>query len=258
MASFKRVKSSKLRGIAMLKIKEKLQKARPKTSIENPYLNARRSWNAHVSGLMKSVQVWQLVGLISLLITLTAVGGLLFIGSQSKFIPLIFQQYASGNTLSVTRADKVADASLEDYQNVAARFIENIRLVTADSDLQKKAILQTYSFINGNDAALSKANQYFNGSEEANPFNRAALEIVSVDIRSVLQETKSSWQVAWSETIRNRDGTLKSQPQAMKAILTLYQNSNLNDSNATLLKNPHFIFVRDFNWSKDLQLGVSP
>lgn len=105
---------------------------------QNPYLNARRSWNEHVGGLMKSVQVWQLVGLGSLLIALTAVGGLIIIGSQSKFIPLVFQQDASGNTLSITRADKVGDATLEDYQSIAARFIETIRLVTADADLQKR------------------------------------------------------------------------------------------------------------------------
>lgn len=225
---------------------------------QNPYLNARRSWNEHVGGLMKSVQVWQLVGLGSLLIALTAVGGLIIIGSQSKFIPLVFQQDASGNTLSITRADKVGDATLEDYQSIAARFIETIRLVTADADLQKKAILQTYSYLNGSDAAVSKANQYLNGSAEANPFNRAAFEIVSVDIRSVLRETESTWQVDWIETIRNRDGTLKSPPKAMKALLTLYQNPQLSDSsNETLLKNPHFIFVRDFSWSSDLQSGVN-
>ncbi|HCX3426316.1 TPA: conjugal transfer protein TrbF, partial [Legionella pneumophila] len=76
-----------------------------KSITNNPYLNARRAWNVHTAGLMKSLQVWQLVGLSSLLIALAAVGGLIVIGSQSKFIPLVFQQDANGNTLSVTRAD---------------------------------------------------------------------------------------------------------------------------------------------------------
>jgi type IV secretion system protein VirB5 len=236
-----------------------MKKPKQKIETDNPYLNARRAWNEHVGGLMKSVQVWQTVALSSLLITLAAVGGIIVIGSQSKFIPLVFQQDASGNTLSVTRADKVAEANLEDYRHVAARFIENIRLVSVDSDLQKKAILQTYSYLNGNDAAVSKANHYFNHSAKANPFNRAGLETVNVEIRSVLQETESAWQVAWIETIRNRDGALKSEPQTMKAILTLYQNPKISDSsNEALLKNPHFIFVRDFNWSKELQPGVIP
>lgn len=68
-----------------------------KNLTSNPYLNARRAWNAHTAGLMKSLQVWQLVGLGSLLVALACVGGLITIGSQSKFIPLVFQQDANGN-----------------------------------------------------------------------------------------------------------------------------------------------------------------
>jgi type IV secretion system protein VirB5 len=78
----------------------------------NPYLNAKRAWNTHTAGLMKSLQIWQLIGLSSLLVALAAVGGLIAIGSQSKFVPLVFQQDYSGNTLSVTRADRVGQASI--------------------------------------------------------------------------------------------------------------------------------------------------
>lgn len=87
---------------------------------------------------MKSLQVWQLVGLGSLLVALACVGGLITIGSQSKFIPLVFQQDANGNTLSVTRADNVIQASIDDYRAAAAHFIENIRMVSLDVELQKK------------------------------------------------------------------------------------------------------------------------
>lgn len=107
-------------------------------NVSNPYLNARRAWNVHTAGLMKSLQVWQVVAIGSLLIALAAVGGVISIGSQSKFIPLVFQQDANGNTLSVTRGDLVSEASLDDYRAAAAHFIESLRLVSADADLQKR------------------------------------------------------------------------------------------------------------------------
>jgi type IV secretory pathway TrbF-like protein len=218
----------------------------------NPYLNAKRAWNHHTAGLMKSLQLWQLVGLASLLISLASVGGLIVIGSQSKFIPLVFQQDASGNTLSVTRADKVGDASLDDYRAAAAHFIENIRMVSIDVELQKKAVFQVYSYLNQNDAALAKVQEFYN----VNPFERAAHEIVSIEIRSVLQESNDTWQVDWIENVRNRDGSVKEKPYKMKAMLSLYQNNELNDaSNESILKNPHLIYVRDFNWSYDLKHG---
>lgn len=218
---------------------------------ENPYLNARRSWNAHVAGLMSAVQVWQMVALLCLLIGLSGVGGMIYIGSQSKFIPLVFQQDRGGNTISVTRADKIADAQVDDYRTATAMFIENIRTVTADADLQRKAVWQVYALLSANDPATKKANEYLNGKEDANPFNRAANEIVNVQIHSVLQLSKESWQVDWDETIRHRDGSMKGEVTHWRAIVNLYQNEPTTDtSNIEALRNPHFIFVRDFNWSR--------
>lgn len=217
----------------------------------NPWVNARRAWNSHTNGLMSALQIWQAIGIGSLLITTGAVGGLVYMGSQTKFIPLVFQQDQSGNTISMTRADRVPDAKLDDYRSSAAHFIETIRTVTVDSELQRKAILETYAFLSTNDPSLAKANDYLNGSKEANPFHRAITEMVSVDIQGVLQQSKESWQVDWIETCRNRDGSLKTKPVLMRAIVTLYQNQPTHDtSTIEALRNPHFIFVRDFNWSK--------
>ncbi|HAU1711825.1 TPA: conjugal transfer protein TrbF [Legionella pneumophila] len=223
---------------------------------DNPFLNARRAWNVHTAGLMKSVQVWQLVGLSSLLVALAAVGGLISIGTQSKFIPLVFQQDVNGNTLSVTRADRVGQANIDDYRAAAAHFIENIRMVSSDVELQKKAVFQVYSYLNQNDAALAKVQEFYSNKQQSNPFERATHEIVSIEIRSVLQESDETWQVDWVETVRNRDGTLKEKPFVMKAMITMYQDNELNDvSSESILKNPHLIFIRDFNWSYELKHG---
>ena len=241
----------------MNQLKQKLSIKKKKNDLtDNPYLNAKRAWNFHTAGLMKSLQIWQLISLGSLLITLAAIGGLITIGSQSKFIPLVFQQDASGNTLSVTRADHVGDASIDDYRAAAAHFIENIRMVSFDVSLQKKAVFQVYSYLNQNDAALTKVQEFYSDKLHSNPFDRAAHEIVSIEISSVLQESEDTWQVDWVETVRNRDGTLKEKPAQMKALVTMYQDNELNDvSNESILKNPHLIYVRDFNWSYDLKNG---
>lgn len=80
--------------------------------------------------------------------------------------------------------------------------------------------------------------------------------MVSIEIKSVLQETESSWQVDWIETVRGRDGAIKEKPFAMKAIVTLYQALDLKGvSSEVLLKNPHFLYIRDFNWSRDITTG---
>jgi len=234
----------------------KAKTAKHYPSEDNPYLNARRSWNSHVAGLMSSLQIWQFVGLMSLTICLTAVAGVTYIGSQSKFIPLIFQEDRAGNVLSVTKATKVPDAKVDDFRTAALRFIENIRLVSSDRDLQVKAVNQTFAYISANDPAAKKATEFLNGSPDVNPLNRALKENVHVEIISVLQQTEKTWQVEWRETVNAIDGKLKEPPFLMRAILTLYQ-SKLTDnaSNVEVLRNPHFIFVEDFNWTKQLYSG---
>lgn len=245
--------------IAWKSIFKKLEKSpQIKPEVSNPYLNARRAWNEHNAGLMKSLQLWQFVGIASLLITLTTVAGLISIGSQSKFVPLVFQQDSKGNTLTVTRADSVVDAVADDYRLAAANFIENLRLVSVDNELQKKAVYQVYSFLSHNDAALTKVQEYYNDKNISNPFVRAQTETVSIEIQTVIQESKHTWQVDWAETVRGLDGEIKSTPKHMRALVTLYQQSNAQGvPNESVLKNPHLIFVRDFNWSKELKTGAS-
>ena len=242
---------------SLISTEGKAQKATT-PSVSNPYLNAKRAWNVHTAGIMKSLQIWQFVGLSCLLIAVTAVSGVIYIGSQSKYIPLVFQQDASGNTLSVTRGDRVTPANIEDFRTTAARFIENLRMVSIDQHLQKKAVFQVYSYLNQNDAALAKVSEFYSGATKSNPFERASKETVSIEIRSVLQESPNSWQVDWVETVRNLDGTVKSLPIKMKALLTLYQEDGISESSPeSLLKNPHFIYVRDFNWSEELKTGAT-
>lgn len=57
----------------------------------NPYLNARRTWNDHVGRIVALNKILLLWGLAALMIVLVAVGGVIHIGSQSKFIPYLYQ-----------------------------------------------------------------------------------------------------------------------------------------------------------------------
>jgi type IV secretion system protein VirB5 len=239
----------------MNKIKAFFSKSSQNAKEDNPYLNARRAWNSHAAGLMQSLHLWQFVGIGSLLIAITAVGGLISIGSQSKFIPLVFQQDASGNTITVTKADKVGEAHLEDYRLAVASFIENIRTVSMDSELQKKSVFQVYSFLSQNTPAIKKIQAFYN-NPKSNPFERSSSELVSVTIKTIIQETNDTWQVDWIETVRTLDGEEKSKAMPMKAILTMAQQLESQEmENESLLKNPHLIVIKDFNWSQELKTG---
>jgi type IV secretion system protein VirB5 len=67
-----------------------------------------------VGGVVSQRQTWQVIGILSLLIALAGVGGVIHIGSQSKFIPYVVEVDKLGQTVAagpVQAAGKADPAS---------------------------------------------------------------------------------------------------------------------------------------------------
>ena len=110
-------------------------KKTPQPDSPNPYLNARRSWNIHMGHVQQFGTLGIFIGVAGLLIGLAAVGGITYIGSQSKIIPMVYEQDRAGNYISLTRADRLSPAKIDDYRTAVWNFIDNIRMVTPDGEL---------------------------------------------------------------------------------------------------------------------------
>ena len=221
------------------------------TGAENPYLAARRSWNDHVGAVMTSRQTWQVMGILCLMIALASVGGIIHIGSQSKFIPYIIEVDKLGQALAVSPAQLIATPDQRVVHSAVASFINDARIVTPDIALQRKAVFRVYSMLSANDPATAKANQWFNGTEESSPFTRATKETVSIEINSVIPQTPDTWQVDWIEIVNDRQGILQGEPLRMRALVTVYTiPSTPQTTEEQVRMNPLGIYVRDFSWSK--------
>jgi|GEM_PF-102365 len=219
--------------------------------LANPYLNARRTWNEHVGSLVTTKQNWQFIALLCLLIALAAIGGVIHIGSQSKFIPYVVEVDKLGQTLSVGALNASNKADPRIIHATLARFINNARFITSDTLLQRKAIYELYAHLNPADPATTKMDEWLNSKAETNPFKRAESENVSIQIRTIIPETEHTWQVEWLETTRNTSGNLQGLPATFRAMLTIYiakQDASISDEQ--LRDNPLGIYIKDFNWSK--------
>jgi type IV secretory pathway TrbF-like protein len=232
---------------------ENIDGSRRKNEVENPYLAARRTWNEHVGAVVSSRQTWQVVGILSLLIALAGVGGVIHIGSQSKFVPYVVEVDKLGQAVAVAPAQRAAAVDQRVVHASVASFISDARLVTPDVALQRKAVFRLYSMLSANDPATAKTNEWLNGSEDSSPFKRAAKETVSTEILSVIPQTPDTWQVDWMETTRDRQGVVKGQPFRMRALVTVYTVAATPQTTEEQVRNnPLGIYVRDFSWSKQL------
>lgn len=222
-----------------------------KNTQENPYLNARKAHNDYMGGIVASRQWAWIVCILSLLITLAAVGGITYIGQLSKFVPYIVEVDKLGQTIAVARADRAAPVDPRVIHATVAEFITNARMVTPDVTIQRNAVFKLYACLNASDAATMKMNEYMNANV-SNPFQRAATETVSTEITSVLPQSEETWQVDWTETIRDRQGA-RLDSYRMRALVSIYVAPPTDQtSEEQIRKNPLGIFIRDFNWSKQL------
>lgn len=218
---------------------------------ENPYLAARRTWNAHTGALVSSRQAWQVIGILALLVALAAVGGLIHIGSQSRFVPYVVEVDRLGQAAAVAPAQRASPVDARVVHAAVASFVSDARLVTPDVALQRRAVFRVYAMLAPGDAATARMNEWFGATEESSPFRRAARETVSIEVSSVLAQSAETWQVDWVETVRDRQGALKAPPARMRALVTVYVVAPTPQTTEEQIRNnPLGIHVRDFAWSR--------
>ncbi len=216
----------------------------------NPYVSAKRTWNDHVGSVITAKQTWQFIGVLSLLIAFAAVGGIVYIGSQSKYIPYVIEVDKFGQVQSM---GPIAETTIADTKVVGAtvaKFIENSRLVTPDVSLQSRAVFDIYAHLYPNSPAITKMTEFLGETSKTNPFLRARTAMVNIDITSVMPQTPETWQIDWIETTRNRQGTVIGEPQQMRALVTVFTASDTREMTEEHMRyNPLGIYVKDYTWS---------
>jgi type IV secretion system protein TrbF len=218
---------------------------------QNPYLDARRVWNSQIDRAFGNQHVWQLVGVASLLVALAAVVGVVYIGSQAKFVPYVIEVDKLGDAVAVGPAQLAGRADPRVVRASLAAFISSARLVTPDLDLQRKAIFTAFGMLHSKDPATQKMTEYLGDESATSPFKRATKETVNSDGFTVLPITDNAWQVEWQETTRDRDGGLVGKPVSMRATLEIYIDPPGTDARQSdIQRNPLGIYVRDFNWQQ--------
>ena len=224
-----------------------IEGGRRKGESDNPYLTGRRTWNDHVGGVIEQRRTWQIVGLLSLTIALAAVGGLIYIGSQSKFIPYVIEVDKLGSAIAHGPAQAGNRVSDRAVHAALADWINCIRLVTNDIAMQRRCVFKVYSMIRPDDPAAPKTTEWYNSTP---PSERAKTEMVNTEIRSALPQTKDTWQIDWIETTRDRNGTMQKSPVTMRALITVtIAESSPKTTEEQLRLNPLSIYVKDYSWS---------
>jgi type IV secretion system protein VirB5 len=225
-----------------------------KATAVHPVVDARRTYNDQVSEALSTRFLLSTLALLSSLIALAAVGGLVHVAAQSKFVPYVFEK-SCGTALvpagAAQRADALDPALIKAWtEGALADFVTNARLVTPDSAHQQKAIRRVYAFLSPGDAGFQRMSKWYSGDDGA--MSRGEREAVSVEISSVLAQSEDTYQVDWVEHVVEPNGSPK-EDFRMRGLLRIYRRAPTRETTEEALReNPFGLFLKDFSWGRQL------
>jgi type IV secretion system protein VirB5 len=211
----------------------------------NPYLDARREWNERYGDYIAQASNWRLVALISTFIALLAVIGVIWIGSQSKFIPYVVEVDKLGQGVAISPASQVKSYDEKVIKFSLAEFISNFRSIYPDKEIQKKYILNVYKYLSNSFPAYTIVNQHYKNSS---PFGQN--QTIQVEISTVLNMQNDAWQVDWSESSFDAMGNLVSK-ENYRALIHIVIIPPTQES--LIIKNPLGIYIKDISFQKSLK-----
>ena len=210
---------------------------------ETPYQRAAQVWDDRIGSARVQAKNWRLMAFGCLLLSGGLSGALVWQSLNGSVVPWVVQVDKLGQAQAVAPA--VADYTPNDAQIAwyLARFIEEVRSISADPIIVRQNWLRAYDFTTTSGA------QALNDYARANdPFAKVGKQQIAVEVSSVIRASPSSFRLAWIER-HYQDGSLAA-TERWSAILTVTVQPPRDAD--TLRKNPLGIYVNAINWSKEL------
>ena len=212
----------------------------------NPYLDAKREWLERYGNYISQKRNWQIIAVLSAIISLICVIFLGYSTTQNKLIPYVIEVDKLGNTSKVGIVQNIDLKNPNVIKYSLNTFIYSWRSVWGDVEIQRKFIFDAYAYLEPNSKAFNFINEEY---REKNPFKQVSNENVRVKVKSIVPQNADTWQVEWEEEVRN----LKEEIISQITYRGFFQVKQIvPTSEEQILKNPLGIFIFDLNYAKIL------
>lgn len=212
----------------------------------NPYLDAKREWLERYGNYISQKRNWQIIAVLSAIISLICVIFLGYSTTQNKLIPYVIEVDKLGNTSKVGVVQNIDLKNPNVIKYSLNTFIYSWRSVWGDVENQRKFIFDAYAYLEPNSKAFNFINEEY---REKNPFKQVNKENVRVKVKSIVPQNADTWQVEWEEETRN----LKEEIISQITYRGFFQVKQIvPTTEEQILKNPLGIFIFDLNYAKIL------
>lgn len=179
--------------------------------------------------------------MLALISALVAFSLTAYLAGTASIVPHIVEVDREGKVLASYSGQNLQSVATENViRAFIADWISNMRGVTVDRSLQELQIRRLESQLRPDDTAIGTVSRWF---AENPPFERAARETVSVEMRDMRRVSSKSWYVRWAETARERNGNAR-RVTNHSATLTVEQ---MEVRAETAMLNPLGLYVRQLD-----------
>lgn len=222
---------------------------KPDYAVESPFLSAKREWDDRMGALVLQARNWRLAFFSAAgALFVLAVGFVFFVQSR-KIIPIMVGiDKERGEPVVIGEVGESAyQPKLQEIKYFLTQFITSVRSVSTDPVLVKQNWLKAYKFLRPEAANI--LNDLANRDVDS-PLKRIGEDTVIVKPVAVVQVADgNSYQARWEENIYGKQGSLK-EHYVMVAVFTV--DLDPPKSEDTLLTNPLGLYIKNFQWNKEL------
>jgi len=202
----------------------------------NPYTDAKEEWNERYGSHIAQARNWRLVAILSMFVTMGAVGGMIYSSALPKAKPYLVNIDKHGQAKGIGYLP-----SLKINENVVkftlADFISNYRTVYLDDPkIQKKMIFTAYKYLSPSLPAYNQiAFEYQNNS----PF--LADSSRRIEIKSILPLGRDRlYQIDWVENITSKKGENRGIEEYRATVTIMFEAPSKEEE---ILENPIGLFI---------------
>ena len=220
---------------------------RPIEPADTPYARAREEWDRRMGAATVREANWRLAAFALIALQLFSDIGILYLAAQPKAIPHIVEVDKLGQPSYLGPLDRAAyrdfKPSTASIHYHLARFIRDTREVTSDLAVLKRNWIDAYKLLTNNGANFLNAYVH-----EHDPFQVVAAQVrVSLQVNVVVQVSKDTWQVDWTETSTDEHGT-PTQTEMWRG--TFHVLLRVPESTDELAANPLGLFIDEIHWAR--------
>lgn len=231
------------------------QSMKPDTAAETPYLRARQEWDERMGLTLIHAKNWRLAFFCLSALSLILTVGFIALSLQRKVDTFVVGiDPTRGEATVLGRADTFTYAPQgTEIRYFLSELIKLVRSISSDPVILKSNWLKAYKFLTPEAAMMLNETTAKEMEELVKRVGDRTVVVQPIAITAV--PNTMSYQARWKETVFGRRGEM-TEEYIMNGIFSV--TIAPPTSEGELRENPLGIFIKSFEWSREINAEVKP